>query len=348
MDFCRFEMEICVEQIGELLRVIDDFVWGPVLLFFMMGTGIYLMLRMHFLPIRNLGYALKCVLGKDDNSTIEKGEGEISPFSALTTELAATIGTGNMVGVATALVLGGPGALIWMNISALIGFSTKLAESMLSVKYRTRNAEGAISGGPMYTLRHALGQSFRWGVSRGVFSNEAGLGAAGISAAAAHTNNPVRQGYISMTGVFFDTTIICTMTGLAICSSGLLGSKNAGGELLTGCALTIGAFETVFGSYGAKLVAAGIVFFAFSTIIGWAYEGEKAFEFLFPKRGSCLFYRLLYAFATYLGAICTLEMVWDFSDIMNGLMAIPNLICVLALSGTVCRDIRMDQKKNHR
>ena len=206
-------------------------------------------------------------------------------------------------------------------------------------------SRNAVAGGVGGTLVSSMGQSFRWGVSRGVFSNEAGLGAAGISAAAAHTNNPVRQGYISMTGVFFDTTIICTMTGLAICSSGLLGSKNAGGELLTGCALTIGAFETVFGSYGAKLVAAGIEFFAFSTIIGWAYEGEKAFEFLFPKRGSCLFYRLLYAFATYLGAICTLEMVWDFSDIMNGLMAIPNLICVLALSGTVCRDIRMDQKK---
>ena len=394
-----------MDRAAEILRNIDNIVWGPFLLLFMLGTGIYLTVKMRFLPLRNLGYALKSVVTKDPNAK-EGGKGDISSFSSLMTELAATIGTGNIVGVATAMVLGGPGALIWMMVSALIGLATKFAESTLSVKYRTVNANGEISGGPMYTMQNAfpnkkagkalgcafalfavfasfgmgnmtqsnsissavketfgvsegltglivtilsilvilggikaiskvtqivvpcmavfymagavavifmnignlpsgiwqivsmafspramaggaggtivvsMQQALRWGVSRGVFSNEAGLGAAGISAAAANTDDPVRQGYISMTGVFFDTIVICSVTGLALAASGVIGITDASGELVTGSALTIAAFATTFGEWGGYLVCIGIVLFAFATIIGWEYQGEKAFEFL--------------------------------------------------------------------
>ncbi|MDR2044565.1 MAG: sodium:alanine symporter family protein [Clostridium sp.] len=471
-----------MERIGKWLRLVNDVVWGPYMLAFLLGTGVYLMIRMRFLPLRNLGYALKCVVGLDGGQPGKRSgtrgaagkktgrgkapRGDVSPFSSLMTELAATIGTGNIVGVATAMVLGGPGALVWMVLSALLGLSTKFAESMLSVTYRTYNEQGKVSGGPMYTLARALpdrrlgkrlgalfavfavlasfgmgnmtqansisasleaafgippactglavssltilavlggistigkvtqvlvpamavfyvlgaglviwknlgnlpegaamiwkmafsreavaggiggnlvasmSQAMRWGVSRGVFSNEAGLGAAGISAAAADTDDPVRQGYISMTGVFLDTAVICTVTGLMLAASGVLGAKDASGELLTGTALTIAAFSTAFGAYGAGIVSIGISLFAFATIIGWAYQGEKAFEYLAKKPGCCLAYRFLYGFFCFIGAVCTLEIVWDFSDIMNALMAVPNLLGVLLLSKTACDGIR--------
>ncbi|QOV18064.1 sodium:alanine symporter family protein [Blautia liquoris] len=462
-----------MEQAAALLRRIDDLVWGPPMLILMLGTGIYLMVRMRFLPIRNLGYALKSVMSFKEKETEQK-EGDISSFSSLMTELAATIGTGNIVGVATAMVLGGPGALVWMMISALIGLSTKLAESLLSVKYRTVNEKGEISGGPMYTLCTAfpfrragkilgilfalfavlasfgmgnmtqsnsislaleetfgiseslsglvvtiltilvilggiksiskitqivvpcmavfymagailvilvnirnlpagiiqiikmafspkaiaggaggtivasMQQSLRWGVSRGVFSNEAGLGAAGISAAAANTDDPVRQGYVSMTGVFFDTVVICLVTGLALAASGVIGIADQNGIPVTGAALTIAAFSTTFGRWGGTLVSIGIVLFAFATIIGWEYQGEKAFEFLVKKPDYCIIYRFLYALTTFVGAVCTLDVVWDFSDIMNALMAVPNLICVLVLSKTACDEVFRYQKKIHK
>lgn len=459
-----------MERAAEILRNIDDVVWGPAMLVFMLGTGIYLTVRMKFLPLRNLGYALKSVMGSDAHGK-DNGEGDISSFSSLMTELAATIGTGNIVGVATAMVLGGPGALVWMLLSAFVGFSTKFAESTLSVKYRTINENGEISGGPMYTLSRAfpnrragrvlavmfaffavfasfgmgnmtqsnsisaavketfginegvtglaatvlailvilggirsiskvtqvvvpcmavfymLGaltvifanignlpdgirsivqmafspraaaggfggtimvsarQAMRWGVSRGVFSNEAGLGAGGISAAAASTDDPVRQGYVSMTGVFFDTIVICLVTGLALAASGVLGITDSSGALITGSALTIAAFETTFGTWGGYLVCVGIILFAFATIIGWEYQGEKAFEFLTGKTKYCVIYRFVYALMVFVGATCALDVVWDFSDIMNALMAVPNLICVLALSGTVCSEIFRYQEK---
>lgn len=459
-----------MEKAAGLLRSIDDLVWGPLMLAFMLGTGIYLTVKMKFLPIRNLGYALKSVMGFGAD-TNEKGKGDISSFSSLMTELAATIGTGNIVGVATAMVLGGPGALVWMMLSAFVGFSTKLAESLLSVKYRTVNDRGEISGGPMYTMRAAfpnkkignilgilfalfavfasfgmgnmtqsnsisaavketfgvsegltglvvtiltilvilggiqsiskitqvvvpcmaifymagallvilanienlpggvwqiltmafspkamaggaggtivvsMQQALRWGVSRGVFSNEAGLGAAGISAAAASTDDPVKQGYVSMTGVFFDTIVICLVTGLALASSGVLGITDVNGELVTGSALTIAAFSTTFGKWGGYLVSIGIVLFAFATIIGWEYQGEKAFEFLVKKTKYCIAYRFIYALMAFVGATCTLDVVWDFSDIMNALMAVPNLICVLVLSKTACSEVFRYQKK---
>ena len=452
-----------VEKISEIIKKVDNFVWGPWMLVLILGTGMYLMVRMKFLPLRRLGYALKCLLEKEDS---EDKSGEISALSSLTTELAATIGTGNIVGVATAMVLGGPGALVWMILSAFIGFSTKHAESLLSVKYRVKNEQGAYVGGPMYTLERAfpnkragkllavlfacftvfasfgmgnmtqsnsialslndafgipsektglvvsvliilvilggiksiskitlymvpcmalfyiigavavIGVNFhrlpqgiyeillmafskeavaggvggtimasmqeavRYGVSRGVFSNEAGLGAAGITAAAADTSSPVKQGYISMTGVFFDTIVICTLTGLVIAASGVLGIRNSQGELITGTELTIKAFSTVFGDFGAAFVSIGIALFAFATIIAWEYQGERAFEYIVKKQKLCMAYRFVYTLVTFVGAVCALEVVWDFSDIMNGLMAVPNLICVLVLSGEVCREIR--------
>lgn len=466
-----------MRQMAEFLEAVDAVVWGPVTILLLLGTGMSLMIRMRFLPIRNLGYALCCAVGRKKGSAAkDKKEGgisggDISPFSSLMTELAATIGTGNIVGVATAMVLGGPGALFWMVVSAFVGMSTKLAESMLSVKYRTVNAEGEIAGGPMYAMERGIGnrrlgkamgtafalcavaasfgmgnmtqsnsiaeavresfgvsvektglcvtiltilavlggigtisgitrvmvpcmavlyvlgtlfviltnlerlpqgvgqiihmafageavaggvggtivvsmqQAVRWGIARGVFTNEAGLGAAGISAAAADTDEPVRQGYISMTGVFFDTVVICTLTGLALAASGVLGRVDGDGELLTGAALTIEAFSTAFGEAGGKVVSIGIVLFAFATILGWEYQGEKAFEFLVPGKGWCVVYRFVYALVTFIGAVCTLKVVWSFSDIMNALMAVPNLAGVWLLSGEVCREVREYEKQ---
>ena len=198
----------------------------------------------------------------------------------------------------------------------------------------------ALAGGVGGHLVASMQQAVRWGVSRGVFSNEAGLGAAGISAAAAQTDDPVKQGYISMTGVFLDTVVICSVTGLALAASGVLGRMDTNGELLTGTALTIAAFETTFGERGGVLVTIGIVLFAFATIIGWAYQGEKAFEYLVKKSEYVIVYRFLYGFVCFVGAVCALDVVWDFSDICNGLMAVPNLICVLGMSGEVCGQMR--------
>lgn len=455
--------------IAEWIAKIDDLVWGPGMLCLLLGTGIYLMLMLRFLPLKNLKFALLCAVGKEPKGEKEVGETGrgVSSFSALTTELAATIGTGNIVGVATAMVLGGPGALFWMMMSSLIGMATKLVESTLSVKYRRRNGRGEWVGGPMYTMAYGfknrwigkllgmcfasfavmasfgmgnmtqsnsiadalfvtfgvskaktglvvsvvtilvvlggigviskvtqvlvplmgtfylvgtLGvilthlsqvpfglwqimamafapqavaggvcghitvtmmQSLRYGVSRGVFSNEAGLGAAGISAAAADTTDYIKQGYISMTGVFLDTIVICSVTGLAIAASGVLGSLDGNGELLTGTALTIAVFETTFGQHGAAFISICITLFAFATIVGWAYQGEKAFEFLAAgKERYCLYYRFIYGLVAFIGAVCSLEVVWDFSDICNALMAVPNLICVILLSRGICREIR--------
>lgn len=465
-------------SLEDWIQKIDNLVWGPWLLVLLLGTGIYLTVRLRFLSVRNLKYAMKCVLGSDKDETRNEYElsatenykknksGKVSSFSSLTTELAATIGTGNIVGVSTAMVLGGPGALFWMVVSGIFGMATKLVESTLAVKYRGKNEKGQTAGGPMYVMEkafpnrkigHFLAVSFavfavfasfgmgnmtqansiadaldvtfrvskansgliftvltilvvlggigfigkftqllvplmgiiymagtitvilfhwknipmamggimtaafspkavsgglfghlttsamdalRWGISRGIFSNEAGLGAAGISAATADTDDYIKQGYISMTGVFLDTIVICTATGLALASSGVLGALDESGKPLTGTALTLEAFHTVLGDFGECFIAICIVLFAFATIIAWAYQGERAFEFL--MRGKVkynLFYRLLYGFVAFVGCVCPLQMVWNLSDICNGLMAIPNLICVLVLSEEICKEI---------
>ena len=436
------------------------------MLILLVGTGIFLTVRTRFLTWRNLGYALKSTLSKEAR-TKSRGQGDVSPFSALTTALAATIGTGNIVGVATAMVSGGPGALVWMWISAAFGLTSKFSECMLAIKYREVNAKGEMSGGPMYTMKKGLknktfgailawlfalfaviasfgignmtqGNSIasalhstfnvptqisgvvitvlslviivggiksiskvsavvvptmaifyvicgliviignisnlpsglamifkmafsvkavggglcgsivasmmnamRFGVARGVFSNEAGMGSAAITAAAATTDNPVRQGYINMTGTFWDTIVVCTITGLAIASSGVLGQIDPStGQLYVGSALTIAAFSTVLGKAGGYLVTIGIALFAFSTILGWEYHGEKAFEYLMGTHKWNMIYRIVFSLVVYTGATQTLELVWNFSDIANALMAIPNLICMLLLSGEIAKDVK--------
>ncbi|MDD6127691.1 MAG: alanine/glycine:cation symporter family protein, partial [Veillonellaceae bacterium] len=410
-------------------------------------------IRLKFLPWRNLGYAIKMVFSKRD-----KHAGDISPFQSLMTALSATIGTGNIVGVATAMVLGGPGALVWMWIAAAFGLSTKYGESVLAVKYRETNSVGEMAGGPMYAMKNGINNGFgrllavlfslfavlasfgignmtqansisaalnssygiptwavgavimvlalsvlvrgirriglvssiivptmavfyliasvivivvnfdavpagveqmfamafstesvaggiggsivasmltamRWGVARGVFSNEAGLGSAPIAAAAARTDHASRQGYVNMTGTFFDTMIICMLTGLVIASSGMLGTVDPDtGKLVSGVQLTILAFSTVFGTYGKLIVSIAIALFAFSTILGWEYYGEKALEYLIKARPVIMGYRVLFSLITFVGATTTLEIVWNFSDTMNGLMIIPNLICLIWLN----------------
>lgn len=449
-----------------IMKMVNNFVWGPIMLTFLVGTGIFLTLRLKFLPWRNLGYAIRMVTRKGDN------KGDISPFQSLMTALSATIGTGNIVGVATAVVLGGPGALVWMFISAAFGLSTKYGESVLAVKYRKVNSVGEMAGGPMYAMKYGISnkvigstlaflfalfavcasfgignmtqansiaaalntsyqvptyvvgiiiailslviflrgiksigavssiivpfmaafyfifavivivvnfsaipgalatmismafsfdsvaggiggtivasmfQAMRWGVARGVFSNEAGLGSAPIAAAAAKTDHASRQGYVNMTGTFFDTMIICMLTGLVICSSGMLGTIDpATAKPVTGAQLTILAFSSVFGEYGKLIVCIGLSLFAFSTILGWEYYGEKSLEYLISARPVIMLYRIVFSLITYVGATQTLEMVWDFSDTMNGLMIIPNLICLIWLNKDIARECFEYQKE---
>lgn len=447
---------------SDILSNVNTFVWGPVMLVLLVGTGVFLTIRLKFLPWRNLGYALKSVFAKTDKDS--KDEGDISPFQSLMTALAATIGTGNIVGVATAMVLGGPGALVWMWISALFGLSTKYGESVLAVKYREKNDRGEMAGGPMYAMKNGfkikwMGAAFaflfalfavfasfgignmtqansiasavnntfhidtritgvvltllalfvlvggiksigkvcsvivpfmavlyfiagvvvicinyknvpsgisqifgmafhmeamaggvggtivasmfsamRWGVARGVFSNEAGLGSAPIAAAAAQTDHPSRQGYINMTGTFFDTIVVCTMTGLAIASSGVLGTLDSAGKIVTGSDLTIAAFQTALGSAGGYIITIGIALFAFSTILGWEYYGEKSLEYLVKSTKCNMVYRILFCLVVLVGATTQLQVVWDFSDTMNGLMAIPNLISLLVLNNVIAKE----------
>jgi len=456
-------------MLSKIISDVDAFVWGPVMLVLLVGTGILLTIRCNFLTWRNLPWAIKKTLSKESR-TKNRGEGDVSPFSALTTALAATIGTGNIVGVATAMVSGGAGALVWMWISACFGLSSKFSECMLAIKYREVNEKGEMSGGPMYTMKKALknkklgavlgwlfalfaviasfgignmtqGNSIstavhetfgvsvstvgavitilalliiiggiktiskvssvvvpvmaifyviagvivilgnisnipaglsmifhmafsvkavggalcgnivasmmnaaRYGVARGCFSNEAGMGSAAITAAAT-TDHPVRQAYINMTGTFWDTIVVCTITGLAIASSGVLGQIDpATGEMYIGSALTIAAFSTVLGKVGRYLVTIGIALFAFSTILGWEYHGEKAFEYLMGTHKFNMIYRIIFSLVAYVGATQTWELVWNFSDIANALMAIPNLICMLLLSGEIAKDVKEFQK----
>lgn len=442
-------------MVMEWLRAADDFLWGPGTLALLVGTGAFLTLRTRLLPWRNLGYAVRAALGRE--ARVKGREGDVTPFASLMTALAATIGTGNIVGVATALAAGGPGALVWMELAALLGLATKLSECLLSVKFRRRNSRGEMSGGPMYVMRDALGRlgaamgaayaffavcssfgiggmaqansiagaleaslgvpvritglvtaglalavilggvksvarasaavvpvmaavylgaalavlwgcrgnlpagiaeilrcaltpraaaggaagtllnTVRWGVARGVFSNEAGMGSAGITAAAA-AGSPARQGYIGMTGAFFDTCVVCTVTGLVICCSGALGAADAAGNAVDGAALTILAFQSVLGPAGGLLVSVSIVLFAFTSILGGAYQGEKSFEYLFGTR-FLLLYRLAFALAAAWGAAAELEAVFRFSDICSALMCLPNLVCLLLLSGTAAREL---------
>lgn len=436
-------------RVEEINSIINDFVWGPYMLALLVGTGIWFTLRTNMLQIRKFTYTMKQTLMKIFvKPEADATEGDITPFQALATALAATIGTGNIAGVATAIALGGPGAIFWMWISAFFGMMTKFAEVVLAIQYREKNAEGSWVGGPMYYIekglkmkwlavifsifgalaafgignmvqansvaaalktsfnipplytgiflalaaalvilgglkriasvtekivplmavfyiigalliliinisglptafalifKHAFTpaaavggfagavvmESMRRGIARGVFSNEAGLGSAPIAHAAAKTDHPVRQGLWGIFEVFADTIVICTLTALTIISTGVWNSG------LSGAALTTEAFNHGLpGNLGGIIVAIGIFFFAFSTILSWAYYGEKCAEHLMGSRVN-IFYRIIWLPLIVVGAIGGLELIWEVADTLNALMAIPNLIGLIGLSGIV-------------
>jgi len=438
-----------------LLKSIDETVWGIPLLSLLVGTGIYLTLRLGFIQVFKLPLALRYVIRPDRSD--KSYAGDISSFAALTTALAATIGTGNIVGVATAIKVGGPGALFWMWLAAFFGMATKYAESMLAVKYRKIDENGQMSGGPMYYITKGLAGKFyarplaaffafsgigvaffgigifpqvnaiadsaaitfnvppiytavvitvlvalvtiggiksiarvaqvvvpfmaiayvlgcliiifsnlellpdtirliiisaftptaatggflgasmllavQLGIARGVFSNESGLGSAPIAAAAAKVKEPARQGLISMTGTFFDTIIVCTMTGIVLVMTGSWTSEYEGAYM------TSYAFTTGLENVGAYIVGIGLIFFAFTTILGWNYYGERCVEFLVGVKG-ILPYKIVYILLVGGGVYLTLETIWILADIVNALMVIPNLIALLALRKVIVSETR--------
>ena len=456
-----------LQFLNTALKAIDDLVWGVPLIVLILATGIYLTVRLKGMQIRKLPAALRYMVQNE-----EEGSGEVTSFGALCTAMSATIGTGNIVGVATAIVAGGPGALFWMWIAALFGMATKYSEGVLAIKYRVVDESSHVLGGPFYYIENGMGKKWRWlgkifaffgagvgllgigtftqvngitsavgdffdsqkactvalfgreytvavliaglilticvalvvlggleriatvsqiivpfmavfyvaacitilcvnaqrvpmafkmilesafglrpaaggalgsillamqkGIARGIFSNEAGLGSAPIAAAAARTREPVRQGLVSMTGTFIDTIIICTMTGLSIV---LTGAYETG---LEGVAVTTYAFNhglPLPAWASSFLLMACLIFFAFTTIIGWNYYGERCLEYLSGgSRRAVMTYRFLYILAIFIGPFMTVEAVWTIADIFNALMAIPNLIAVLALSGVVAAE----------
>ena len=459
-----------LQEINELIKWIDDAVWGLPLIIMIMATGIFLTIRLGLLQIRHLGKALKFMVQNEDG-----GDGEVSSFGALCTALSATIGTGNIVGVATAIAAGGPGALFWMVVAALFGMATKYAEGLLAIKYRTIDAEGHVLGGPFYYIENGMGKNFRWlakifaffgacvgllgigtftqvngiasatknffdpqmqltvnlfgntyswvtvitcliltivvglvvlggikriakvseivvpfmailyvafallilifnvtkipmaislivksaftgsalaggvmgtmivamqkGIARGIFSNEAGLGSAPIAAAAAQTKEPVRQGLVSMTGTFIDTVVICSMTGISIVLTGAWQIEGLEGVEITSAAFRAGL--PFPGEISAFVLMLCLTFFAFTTILGWDYYGERCVEYLFNRNKNVVTgYRWLYILAVFIGPYMTVEAVWNIADIFNALMALPNLIALIVLSGVVVKETK--------
>ncbi|MFQ6027280.1 MAG: alanine/glycine:cation symporter family protein [Dehalococcoidia bacterium] len=445
-----------METIFHFIGVVNSFVWGPPMMILLIGTGIWLTLGTRFIQVRQFGHAWRLVLRGAFRRTAPDAEsGDITPFQALMTALSATVGNGNIAGVATAIALGGPGAPVWMWLTGLVGMATKYAEALLGVNYREQAADGTMSGGPMYALKNGLGlhwlgwifalcgaiaafgignmvqansvalifrtelgvpawvtgitlailtwlviiggikriatvaevlvpimciayflggiviiiakiadlpaafglifssafsgqaaaggfagagvaQAIRYGVARGIFSNEAGIGSAGIAHGAAQTRSPARQGNIAMLGVFIDTLVINTITTLAIV---LTGAWSTG---LTSTALTAHAFSTVLGKVGAWIVAFGSVTFGYSTLLTWSYYGLKCTDYLFGIRAS-LSYRWVWCVVIVLGAmfsgdVAGIKFIWDIADTVNGAMAIPNLIGLIVLSRLVFRE----------
>ena len=433
-----------MEALNSILNQLSSFIWGPIMLALLLGVGVYLTIGLKLMPWLNIGHGFKLLF----SGQADKDQGDISPFQALMTALSATIGTGNIAGVATAIFLGGPGAVFWMWITALFGMATKYGEAVLAVKYREIDSRGKRQGGPMYYIKNGLGDNWKWlgflfalfgtvaafgignmvqsnsvadalnsnfnvsptatgialailvglvilggvkwigavagklvpimaiayilgslivifsnigqigevfilifssaftgtaatggfagaamwaairfGVARGVFSNEAGLGSAPIAHAAAQTNDPVRQGMIGMLGTFIDTIIICTMTALVI----LLTGSWTSGE--TGASLSTLAYGTGI-TGGNYIVTFGLVIFAFTTLLGWSYYGERCAEFIFGVK-VIVPYRVLWVVAIITGALIKLNFVWLFADVMNGFMAVPNLIALALLSPVI-------------
>lgn len=454
----------------DIISKIDDWVWGVPLILFIILTGIYLTIRVRGVQVRHLGKALKFMVKNEEN-----GEGEVSSFGALCTALSATIGTGNIVGVATAIAAGGPGALFWMILAAVFGMATKYTEGFLAIKYRTIDEDGHVLGGPFYYIENGMGKGWKWlaklfaifgvlagllgigtitqingissavqtffdpevghiafsigemnyswavvvtgiivtlavafvviggikriskvsevvvpfmavlyvifavaliivnvtkipsavveivqgafglraaaggvlgamiaaaqnGVARGIFSNEAGLGSAPIAAAAAKTKDTVRQGLVTMTGTFIDTIIICTMTGLSIVIAGSWAKEG-----LVGVGITIDAFRSGFyflpSAIPAFVLMICLVFFAFTTILGWNYYSERCLEYLSNRNKTLVtVYKWVYVLAVFIGPYLTVSAVWTIADIFNGLMAVPNIVALLALSSVVAKE----------
>ncbi|HOU03923.1 MAG TPA: sodium:alanine symporter family protein [Smithellaceae bacterium] len=428
---------------------LNGYLWGPPILVLLFGTHLFLTFRLRFIQ-RYIGLGIKLSFKKDTS-----GEGDVSQFGALTTALAATIGTGNIVGVATAVTLGGPGAVLWMWLTGVFGISTKYSEALLAVKYRVKTSDGTMLGGPMYALEkglkmkwlavlfciftaiasfgignmtqansisalagntlnlspyitgvmmtilvgiviiggiksiarvceklvpfmaicyvigcliilalnanyivpaialivksaftpHAAGGGFigatvlmatRYGIARGMFSNESGLGSAPIAAAAAQTKNPIRQALVSATGTFWDTVVICLMTGLVLVTT-IMKYPNIS-EGLNGAEVTNAAFSQI-PVIGPIVLTVGLFTFVYSTILGWSYYGERGVEYLFGKKGIKP-YRILFTLGVFVGATASLPLVWDFSDAANALMAIPNLVALLLLSGVIVKETK--------
>ncbi|GBE07265.1 amino-acid carrier protein AlsT [bacterium BMS3Bbin11] len=436
-----------LETLTAFTGKISGFLWGsPITLLVLLGTGVYLTIRLRFVQLTGFKHSFQLISGKYDNPD---DEGEVSHFQALATALSATIGTGNIAGVATAISLGGPGALFWMWITAFIGMATKFTECTLSLKFREIDENGHVAGGPMYTLLNglkmkktamafaffaliasfgignmvqansvvdglvyilpqakeyawviglvmavlvglvilggvrriarvasaivpfmalmyiiaalivllsniteipaafstiikyalnpwavggaAVGEAIRWGVARGLFSNEAGLGSAPIAHAAAKTKEPVREGLVAMMGPFIDTLIVCSMTGLVIVVTGSYIDRPAE---LVGAALTAAAFGSELGGGGAVVVGISLTLFAFSTIIAWSYYGDRSAKFLFGEK-AVVPYRIIYTLAVIIGAAVPLQLVWNIADITNLLMALPNLLSLVLLAWLV-------------
>jgi AGCS family alanine or glycine:cation symporter len=436
-----------IEQLTHWTGELSGLLWGnPVTLIVLLGTGFYLTVRMGMIQVHGFKHAVTIVSGKYNNP---EHAGEVSHFQALSTALSATVGTGNIAGVATAIALGGPGALFWMWVTAVFGMATKFTECTLALKFRQVSPEGVISGGPMYTLLHglkmkrmaglfavfalvasfgignmvqansvmdglgyifpelhesawvaglvlagfvgmvilggvkriarvastlvpfmallyvgaallvlinhvtevpsafatifnlalnpwamgggAVGEAIRWGVARGLFSNEAGLGSSPMAHAAARTNEPVREGLVAMMEPFIDTLIICTMTGLVIV---VTGAYEQSSDSMMGAALTAHAFGMSLGDAGKWVVGFGLTLFAFSTIIAWSYYGDRSACYLFGEK-AVLPYRIIYTLLVIIGAAVPLKLVWNIADVTNILMALPNLLSLVLLAGLV-------------
>ena len=447
-----------LQTIESINNVVNNFIWGVPAMICIIGVGLYLSLRTGFVQIRKFPYALKTTLGRIFKKK-EASDGSMTPFQAVCTALAGTVGTGNIAGVAGAIAIGGPGAVFWMWVSALLGMCTKFTEVTLAVHFRERNRHGDYVGGPMYYIENGLGKSYkplavffavsgvlcayfgigtfaqvnaiveitqlsvgipviytaialtvlvavvtigglksiasvagkivpfmallyvvttvgilltfadqvpaaistvltnafsptaaaggflgatvmmamRNGVARGVFSNESGLGSAPIVAAAAKTKWPAEQGLVSMTGTFIDTIIICTLTGLTLVVTGVWKGD------LNGAAMTEQAFSMGLPAFGSMLLLVGLVLFAFTTILGWNYYGERCVEYLIGVK-AILPYRIIFIILVACGPFLKLEAIWILADIVNGLMAIPNLIALLALSGVVVAETKLYQQ----
>ncbi len=437
-------MDNLILYLTDITGKLAGYVWGPPSIILLVGTGIYLTIRLRFIQFRGLKHSFQLLTGKYDR---KEDPGEVTHFQALSTALSATIGTGNIAGVATAIAFGGPGAVFWMWVTAIVGMASKYTSCALALKYRTIHENGEVSGGPMYTLQKglgipwlggvfafftliasfgignmvqansvvdgfrfivpqaenyklaigvviaaavglviiggirriakvasrivpfmaiaycgsallilamnidkipsafmtifqyalnpwavgggAIGSAIHYGVARGVFSNESGLGSAPMAHAAARTNEPVREGLVAMVGPFIDTIVICTMTALVIIVMGVWGDAKP--EDLNGAALSAYAFQQALGTIGAWIVGLGLVFFAYSTIIAWSYYGDRSAEYLLGEK-AVLPYRIVYTILVVVGAYVPLKLVWNFADIMNMLMAAPNLISLILLA----------------